>query len=158
MDRRETLIRLVQGLGIVAIGVVAVPAGINALSPVLRRRGREVWRPLAPAASFPPGTTHRTLVSLEREDWARRLNVQAVYVWHSEEEGLVVFSRRCTDLGCPIVWDSGSTWFFCPCHGGIFSQDGEPQAGPPPRPLYRYRQRVVDGILEIDLASAPAAA
>jgi menaquinol-cytochrome c reductase iron-sulfur subunit len=152
------LTRFVQGLGIVAAGVVAVPAAVNALAPVLQRRRREVWRPLASVEEFPRGSTRRALLRLERDDWAHRLNVQAVYVWHSEEEGLVVFSRRCTDLGCPVVWDPGSTWFFCPCHGGIFDQAGDPQAGPPPRPLFRYRRRVVDGVLEIDLASAPAAA
>jgi menaquinol-cytochrome c reductase iron-sulfur subunit len=157
MKRREMLTRLAQGLGVVVAGVVAVPAAIHALAPLLRRRPREVWRPLGHVADFPRGTTRRVVVELEREDWARAFDAQAVYVWHSEDEGLVVFSRRCTDLGCPVVWDPGSTW-FCPCHGGIFDQSGEPRAGPQPRPLYRYRLRAVEGILEIDLASAPPAA
>lgn len=158
MERRKMLSRLVKGAGLVVFGTVAVPSVATLLSPVLNRRRTDAWRPLGPVEGFPPGATRKALVEVPRNDWARALGVQAVYVWHSEEEGLVVFSRKCTDLGCPIVWDSGSQWFFCPCHGGIFDQRGRPQAGPPQRPLYRYAHRVRDGILEIDLTSAPPAA
>lgn len=149
---------LVKGVGMTVAGVVAVPAAATLLSPVLDRHRRDVWRPLGSVEGFPPGTTRKALVEVPRDDWARALGVQAVYVWHSEPGDLVVFSRKCTDLGCPIVWDSGSEWFFCPCHGGIFDQSGQPQAGPPQRPLYRYAHRIRDGVLEIDLTSAPPAA
>ena len=67
----------------------------------------------------------------------------------------VVFSRVCTDVGCPVTYDRGSACFLGPCHGGIFTQDGTPIHGPPPRPLYRYAARVRDGVLEIDLNSLP---
>lgn len=151
------LARLVQGMGALVAAAVGIPAAITALSPVLRRRTDEAWRPLGPLAGFPLGTTRKALVELQRDDWATSLEVRAVYVWHSEEAGLVVFSRRCTDLGCPVVWDQGSTWFFCPCHGGIFDQEGTPRAGPPNRPLDRFEHRIREGVLEIDLVSAPPA-
>ncbi|WP_164102419.1 QcrA and Rieske domain-containing protein [Candidatus Laterigemmans baculatus] len=80
---------------------------------------------------------------------------QSVYVWRRSAEEVVVFSRSCTDLGCPVTWDPGSHCFLCPCHGGIFAKDGERMAGPPDRPLYRYANRVRDGRLEIDLSSVP---
>jgi menaquinol-cytochrome c reductase iron-sulfur subunit len=157
MQRREVLSRLAKGMGLAVAGVLAVPATIVALSPVFQRRRRDVWRPLGPIERFPPGTTQRALVELPPRDWAQTLGVQAVYVRHTEA-GIVVFSRKCTDLGCPVVWDPGSDWFFCPCHGGIFDHEGNPQAGPPPRPLYRFAHRVQNGVLEIDLASIPPSA
>jgi menaquinol-cytochrome c reductase iron-sulfur subunit len=67
----------------------------------------------------------------------------------------VVFSRNCTDASCPVVFDAGSDCFLCPCHGGVFSKDGTPLHGPPPRPLWRYAARVRAGVLEIDLNSLP---
>ena len=55
-------------------------------------------------------------------------------------------------------YDPGSTFYYCPCHGGIFNQAGDPVAGPPARPLYRLATRVRGGVLEIDLTSIPPAA
>jgi hypothetical protein len=71
----------------------------------------------------------------------RPLSRQGVYVWRPTDEEVVVFSRSCTDLGCPVIWDGGSQCFFCPCHGGIFARDGRRMAGPPDRELYRYANR-----------------
>lgn len=44
-------------------------------------------------------------------------------------------SRVCTHLGCIISWRPEERDFFCPCHAGVFSPEGEVLAGPPPRPL-----------------------
>lgn len=151
------LSKVVAGVGLAVAGAIAVPPIVTVLSPVIRRRRRDVWRPIGRLDAFEAGTTTKALVDLPREDWAQALGVQAVYVRRVHDE-LIVFSRKCTDLGCPVVWDPGSTWFFCPCHGGIFDEHGNPQAGPPPRPLYRYAHRIRDGVVEIDLASIPVAA
>jgi menaquinol-cytochrome c reductase iron-sulfur subunit len=155
MDRRDMLSRIVALTGLAVAGVVAVPAAVTALSPLFDRRRGPVWRPIGPLADFEQGAVREAHVEIPRRDWAQALRTQAVYVWHSAEAGVVVFSRKCTDLGCPIVWDPGSAWFFCPCHGGIFAQNGEPVAGPPKRPLYRFAHRIVDGVVEIDLNSLP---
>jgi cytochrome b6-f complex iron-sulfur subunit len=53
-------------------------------------------------------------------------------------EGVVAFSRRCTDLGCLVSWNKEREQFVCPCHLGVFDKTGRNIAGPPPRPLDRY--------------------
>ncbi len=53
-------------------------------------------------------------------------------------EGVVAFSRRCTDLGCLVSWNKEREQFVCPCHQGIFDKTGLNIAGPPPRPLDRF--------------------
>jgi cytochrome b6-f complex iron-sulfur subunit len=53
-------------------------------------------------------------------------------------EGIVAFSRRCTDLGCLVSWNREREQFICPCHQGIFDKTGLNIAGPPPRPLDRF--------------------
>jgi cytochrome b6-f complex iron-sulfur subunit len=53
-------------------------------------------------------------------------------------EGVVAFSRRCTDLGCLVSWSREREQFLCPCHQGVFDKTGRNIAGPPPRPLDRF--------------------
>ena len=54
-------------------------------------------------------------------------------------EGVVAFSRRCTDLGCLVSWNKEREEFLCPCHQGVFDKTGRNIAGPPPRPLDRFQ-------------------
>jgi menaquinol-cytochrome c reductase iron-sulfur subunit len=155
MHRRKLLAWL-MGAGGAAMGAVAaVPALLAGLAPAIRapRGGR--WREVAPLDALPIGNVEKAVVHVQREDWARSLGEKAVYVWRRSEAELVVFSRNCTDLSCPVTYDPGSECFFCPCHGGIFAKNGRPMAGPPSRPLYRYAARVRGGMLEIDLDSLP---
>lgn len=55
------------------------------------------------------------------------------------EQGVVAFSRRCTDLGCLVSWNRDRQQFVCPCHQGIYDKTGKNIAGPPPRPLDRLQ-------------------
>ncbi len=47
------------------------------------------------------------------------------------------FDAACTHMGCPVVVDEKNGGFFCPCHAGVFDQDGNAIDGPPERPLER---------------------
>jgi menaquinol-cytochrome c reductase iron-sulfur subunit len=154
VTRRTILTRAVQGIGLIITGVIGIPTLIHGLAPGLRRRG-EVWRGVGEPADFPPDEVRRAVVTVPTGDYTGQPRPQAVYVWNSPEEGIVVFSRNCTDLSCPVIWDGGSERFFCPCHGGIFTKRGEVVAGPPRRPLFRYATRIEDGQLQIDLDSLP---
>lgn len=154
MNRKIFLRVAVQGMGLVVAGIVAIPALVTALFPALQRR-REVWQPVGPLAEFPIDEVRKAIVDVPRDDWSSSLRTKGVYVWRPSAQEIVVFSRNCTDLSCPVTWDPASGWFYCPCHGGIFGRDGERKAGPPKRALYRYANRIRNGVVEIDLASLP---
>jgi Rieske Fe-S protein len=157
MDRKKFLKLAVHGIGTIVAGIVAVPALTTALSPLWNRRHGPLWEPLGRLEEFPvTATVHKAVIAVPREDSSRSLREKGVYVWRPSAEEIVVFSRNCTDLGCPVTWDPGSAWFFCPCHGGIFAQNGARKAGPPKRPLFRYANRVRNGVIEIDVKSLPA--
>jgi menaquinol-cytochrome c reductase iron-sulfur subunit len=137
---------------------VFVPALVSALSPAVRARS-QAWRPVGPLGSFRLGDVVKVNVTPPPQEYAVKVvPAQAVYVWQKAPSEIVVFSRTCTDLGCAVNHDAGSGFYYCPCHGGIFNTHGEPVAGPPQRPLYRYATRVRDGVLEIDLRSVPVVA
>jgi menaquinol-cytochrome c reductase iron-sulfur subunit len=156
MDRREILKRVPVFLsGMITAGVLGAAGIAAALSPVLKGRRRETWREVGPLDDFPAGRMSEATVAAPRDRWAQRYLARGVYVWRPEEGEIVVFSGNCTDLSCPLHFDQGSECFFCPCHGGIFARDGQRMAGPPNRPLYRFANRLRDGVLEVDLDSLP---
>jgi menaquinol-cytochrome c reductase iron-sulfur subunit len=153
MDRKTFLKVLTWGGGMTAAAAVGVPVLSAALSPATHVRKEPKWQPVGRPEDFPIDEVRKAVVAVPRDDWARSLREQAVYVWRPSPREVVVFSRKCTDLSCPVTWDPGSGCFFCPCHGGIFAKNGERMAGPPKRPLYRYPNRLREGVIEIDLNS-----
>lgn len=156
MERRTFFKALLAGGATAVTGLLGVPAVATVVGPALGGRAEPDWVPVGPLAEFPVNEVRLAIVEVRRDDWAEGLRRRAVYVARRAVDDVVVFSRSCTDLGCPVLWDAGSSCFLCPCHGGIFSRDGEPKAGPPDRPLFRYAIRVREGTLEIDLRSVPA--
>ena len=58
-----------------------------------------------------------------------------------------VFAVNCAHLGCPVRWFPQSKLFMCPCHGGVYYEDGSRASGPPPRGLYEYEYEIRDGQL-----------
>jgi menaquinol-cytochrome c reductase iron-sulfur subunit len=44
---------------------------------------------------------------------------------------------------------------MCPCHGGVFYEDGAVAAGPPRERLHQYEVRVREGRVEIKTGPVP---
>jgi hypothetical protein len=44
---------------------------------------------------------------------------------------------------------------MCPCHGGVFYEDGKRASGPPERGLYEYEFKVENGVLSVMGGSLP---
>lgn len=155
MDRRTLMKVAVNAMGAAVTMVVGIPAALSVLSPLRPARGGPRWQTVGDVEQFALDEMVLSVVAIPRNDWAKSLREMSVYVWRTGEAEFTVFSRSCTDLGCPVKFDAGSECFFCPCHGGIFSKEGHRMAGPPPRPLYRYATRIEGRSLEIDLNSIP---
>lgn len=158
MERRRALTWLVHAGSAAAATMVGLPTLSYVIAPGNRSAAEPLWATLGPVSIFAPGTVRAARGRLLSQQAVSSPLLPVVYVWRVDEQDLVVFSRSCTDLGCPITFDPGSECFFCPCHGGIFSKQGEPMAGPPDRPLYRYQTRIEKELLQIDLNSVPPVA
>lgn len=156
MNRRTVSGLLVAGCSAVVTGVVCIPVLISGISPAMRSR-QQSWRPVGDLSNFPTGKVSRGIISADRDAWPQAFGEQTVFVWRRSEADLVVFSRTCTDLGCPLEYEPGSGCFMCPCHGGIFAPDGRRLAGPASSPMHRYAHRIRAEVLEIDIASIPPA-
>jgi menaquinol-cytochrome c reductase iron-sulfur subunit len=158
MDRRRALgFALATTGSLLAAGVVGIPTLLSALSPALSRRNSS-WRIVGRLSNFPIARVTEGVLQDSSRHWPRGVSDVGVFVWRRSDADLVVFSRSCTDLGCPLDYQAGSGCYFCPCHGGIFGPDGRRLAGPPKAPMHRYQHRVREGVLEVDSTSIPPAA
>jgi menaquinol-cytochrome c reductase iron-sulfur subunit len=64
-------------------------------------------------------------------------------------DAVTVFSPVCPHLGCQVFWDGSTGRFSCPCHGSVFSEEGEVLGGPAPRGLDVLPSQVRNGGLYV---------
>lgn len=153
--RRAFLARVGIGLGALGAAIVAVPVVGFLLAPFFERRV-QIWRPVGAVDGFRTGET----VKVDFPDssplpWAGVVAQTAAWLRREGEDRFVAFSVHCTHLGCPVRWLPSANLFMCPCHGGVYHQDGTVAAGPPPKPLAQYPVRVRNGQVEIRTSPIP---
>lgn len=158
-NRRSALLWLAGGAGAAATAAVGVPlaaylGGAVGDHPVN-------WVPVGKVADLPVGETRlHVFTDPVREPWDGACAKAGAYVRYlgpgeNGEPRFWVFAMNCTHLGCPVTWFPQSGLFMCPCHGGVYYENGEHASGPPPRGLYHMPWRVVDGVLEVQAPHLP---
>ncbi len=152
-ERRRFLSRLSVILGSIAAGLVAIPS-VGFLLGL--RRTSQVWRSVGRLEDFQIGSTVR--VSFEDSSplpWSGVTARTAAWLRRVADRQFIAFSVDCTHLGCPVRWLPDADLFMCPCHGGVFYNDGRVASGPPPRSLSRYPVRVQGDMVEILTSPLP---
>ncbi|HRJ42177.1 MAG TPA: Rieske 2Fe-2S domain-containing protein, partial [Caldilineaceae bacterium] len=87
--------------------------------------------------------------------WAGVAAKTAAWLRRNSATDFTAFAVNCTHLGCPVRWLDGAQLFMCPCHGGVYNDQGQNVAGPPPQPLARYPVRISNGQVEIRTTPVP---
>ena len=147
-SRRGFLFRLGIGLNVLGAALVGIPVVGYIFGPTVRRTDGQSWIALGPLARFPAGQTRlATYENPVSVPWDGATAKVACWVRHIEGERFQVFAVNCAHLGCPVRWFAQSRLFMCPCHGGVYYEDGSRASGPPPRGLFEYEYRVRDGAL-----------
>ncbi len=91
---------------------------------------------IAPPEEYPEGVN---FVSSKRIFVVRQQNL------------IKVVSGVCTHIGCTLRWSDERKRFECPCHGSMFSENGNVMTGPAGRPLPWYEVSVApDGRLLVN--------
>jgi menaquinol-cytochrome c reductase iron-sulfur subunit len=151
--------RLFVWITIASGSAIAVLAGVPVIGFVLAplvRRPPSNWRPVGSVESFAIGQT----VKVDFTDpsplpWSGITSKTAAWLRRVGDQEFIAFSINCRHLGCPVRWVDGPKLFMCPCHGGVYYEDGSVAAGPPPEPLARYPVRVNKGQVEIETGPIP---
>ncbi|HEY5212601.1 MAG TPA: Rieske (2Fe-2S) protein [Acidobacteriaceae bacterium] len=156
-SRRKFLFKislLVNG----AVGaVLAVPVLGYVLGPILKRnQSYNYWVPVGNLEQFPAGETrmgqYRNPDGTPADGQTRNL---PCWVRHIANNQFQVFAINCAHMECPVHWFPASKLFMCPCHGGVYYENGAVAAGPPPRGLYEYKYKVVGNQLMIWAGELP---
>jgi Rieske Fe-S protein len=158
LSRRKLLMRMgVLFNGIVA-AVLAVPIFRYILSPVVQEReqGFQSWLSLGELEQFPAGETRfATYRNPLVNPWDGKTGDIACWVRNVDGKTFQVFAINCAHLGCPVRWFPQSNLFMCPCHGGVYYQDGSRASGPPERGLFEYHYKIEEGNLFIKAGEMP---
>ncbi|TWU10859.1 ubiquinol-cytochrome c reductase iron-sulfur subunit [Allorhodopirellula heiligendammensis] len=141
-------------LGGLAAAATGIPIVGFLLGPLTKHSDR--WIAAGTVTEFPEGQTRLVdLVNpLGKSDDGESGKI-AVYVRRVAGEQFQIFAVNCTHLGCPVNWIPTAGLFMCPCHGGVFYDDGSHASGPPPRGLYEYEHRIEEGRLMVKLGHLP---
>jgi nitrite reductase/ring-hydroxylating ferredoxin subunit len=138
--------------------LLAVPLVRYLLSPVTRERklGYESWISLGPIDQFPMSQTR---MATFRNPIAHASDGETAdipcWVRHVDGNNFQVFAVNCAHLGCPVRWFPQSGLFMCPCHGGVYYEDGARASGPPERGLFQYPFKTLNGNLMIQAGVLP---
>lgn len=158
LSRRDLFAKIGLILNGLAVTVLAVPVVGYLLSPIVRgENGRyKSWVSLGELEEFPEGQTrlakYQNPVS---SSWDGDTGHIPCWVRRIQGEQFQVFAINCAHLGCPVRWFAQSGLFMCPCHGGVYYQDGSRASGPPPRGLFEYAYKVENGMLLIEAGQIP---
>lgn len=147
---RRTFLRWATGLGALFSAVLAgVPSLRAFISPVFRRSKPVDWVRLGEADQFDPDIpTKVDFVQTVTDAWVENRVLRSVWVYTHDGEQFIVYSGRCTHLGCGFGYDKDAKRFRCPCHLGVFDlETGKVLGGPPPRPLDRLDTKIENGVL-----------
>lgn len=154
-SRREFFSHLSITLGSIAGVMVGIPIIGSILAPIIKKPKPD-WRPVGASKSFTVGETVKvTFIDASPLPWAGVTAETAAWLRRTGNDTYIAFSINCAHLGCPVRWVAGAKLFMCPCHGGVYYEDGSVAAGPPPRGLYQYPVRVHNGQVEIHTSPIP---
>jgi Rieske Fe-S protein len=158
LSRRSFFFKVGVALNGLAALLLATPIVGYLLSPVLRggKGNQKSWVDLGELDEFPEGQTR--LAKFQNPfsaPWDGDTDHIPCWVRRVAGEQFQVFAINCAHLGCPVRWFPQSGLFMCPCHGGVYYQDGSRASGPPPRGLFEYQYRVESGKLLIEVGSIP---
>jgi menaquinol-cytochrome c reductase iron-sulfur subunit len=149
IKRRQFLKWITTAVSSLIAAAYAIPAIAYVLGPSLRNE-TEQWLPLGSTSEIPLDTPTLFKTRVERiTGWIASTEDISVYVLTHNGRDFVALSNICTHLGCRVRWVADRQQFFCPCHNGVFDNEGNVVSGPPPRPLDRYPVHVEDNQLSI---------
>lgn len=140
---RRRFLRFATNVLLLAIGLLlAIPAMAYFLAPLWARRegeGAEAgFVDAGPLADLAAGEWRLVALEVRRQDgWKQSRVNHAAWVRRSGKgnRDITVLSPICPHLGCPIDLLRAKKQFNCPCHGGLFDNNGRHIGGPPPRSM-----------------------
>jgi len=141
VDRRRFLERAIRSIVGGISAALAVIVGGSILSPMLGRR-RESWLPAGLLADLEDNTPLPVTLRITRNDGYYEAVDRPVIFLVKTGDQVKALSSTCTHLGCRVSYDEHEQLIKCPCHGGVYTPNGDVKSGPPPRSLPSLATRI----------------
>ena len=155
ISRRKFFMKLSLGVAGLGAAAVAVPVVSALLAPLLEQPEQK-WRTVGKLDDFPVGATKLvTFIDADPKPYAGTTANSGAWLRRDAQNHFIAFAVNCTHLGCPVRWENEAHLFMCPCHGGVYYEDGSVAAGPPPKSLTKYQVRVLNNDVQIKTAPLP---
>ncbi|MHB8068886.1 MAG: 2Fe-2S iron-sulfur cluster-binding protein [Desulfobaccales bacterium] len=149
-DRRTFLCQV--GVGLLGAGAALIVGGVAATTAVGHiAKADKIWLRAASLDQIPLGDITTLMLRYDLKNGLYTQKSEVPVLVSRTDRGVICFKASCTHLGCMVKWDALAGRFRCACHGGIFDREGKVLAGPPPRPLDRYRFKVDSGHLIVEV-------
>lgn len=135
VPRRKVLGWLVGIINVGVIGAIVAPTLGFMAAPLKRKKEPGVWIPVLDAGELQDGQTKSVSYTLDVIDGymtAKRTFSTFVYRKGSK---VIAYDPSCPHLGCHVEYKEKKKRYVCPCHGGVFDEEGNRLSGPPPRGL-----------------------
>jgi len=150
VKRRTLLGWLVGVLNAGVAGTILAPTLGFVASPVREKRKPAVWVPILSDGELKEGETRYVTYELEVQDGYMQARRSYSAYLHRKGGRVVAYDPSCPHLGCHVEFKPRKKRYVCPCHGGVFAEDGQRISGPPPRGLARIAAKVEDGRIWIE--------
>ena len=135
-----------------SVGIInlAVIAGIFApvagfIGSPLKNKAKDDWIDVLGENEIEVGETKEVKFKTMVEDGYQTVQREYVVFMRRYPDKIVVFDPSCTHLGCRVLYKKEQGRYLCPCHGGVFDEDGKVVSGPPPQALVKHGVRVENG-------------
>lgn len=150
VPRRKLLGWLV---GVINLGVASAIVGptlgfIGA--PLKRRKEAAVWVPVLRADELRDGETKYVTYQLDVVDGYMTTKRNYSVFLSRKGSKVTAFDPSCPHLGCHVEYKARKRRYVCPCHGGVFDDEGNRISGPPPRGLRKIAARVEEGRIWVE--------
>ena len=147
VSRRDFMKTAIVSIGGLISAAIGLPAVAYVVGPALKQNADE-WIRLGSVGKVEPNNPTLFKTAIETQTgWVNAEEEFSAYVLTANGQDFIAISNICTHLGCRVRWIPEEDGYFCPCHNGVFSKDGNVVSGPPPRPLDRFEVKVEDGVL-----------
>lgn len=138
-------------VGIINLAVFAVVAGpvVGFVTSPLRSKAKKQWVSVLPEHELADGDTREVRFAvLVLDGYAKKEHEYAIFLRRDGDQ-VLAFDPACTHLGCRVHFQGDKKRYLCPCHGGVFDDQGHVVSGPPPKPLDQHPVRVEGGQIQV---------
>ncbi|GGK24731.1 menaquinol-cytochrome C reductase iron-sulfur subunit [Caldalkalibacillus thermarum] len=146
VSRRQFLNYTLMGVGGFLVSATITPMIRFAIDPVLKVGEDREMVPVGDISEFGKEYKRVDFKLLIKDGWAEYERLHSAWVRVLDNGEVQALSPVCTHLGCTVQWDTHDDYpnhFFCPCHDGLYDENGINIPGTPPtRPLDVYEYEV----------------